>query len=136
MGRPEKRVIHMAGGRTHITVDKGQRHFFEEHRFTERSIEEVRHDLRREPCELVEFHCMLVRSEVLERLGPLDEGLMSQAEHSDLCLLVREEGGTVYFEPEAAVTYVTSGPWRWSDYPFFVRRWSRHGVMRPSSASV
>lgn len=124
IGRPEKQIVHMAGGLTHIKVEEGQRRFFEEHRFSDRRLEEVRHDLRREPCELLEFHCMLARTEVFERLGPLDEQLLSLAEHNDLCLLVREHGGTVYFEPASVVTYITSGPFRWSDYSFFLRRWS------------
>ena len=114
----------MAGGLTHITVEQGRRQFAEEHRFAEQRLDEVRHDLRRKPSELIEFHCMLARTEIFERLGLLDERLMSQAEHTDLCLLVRDHGGEVYFEPESIVTYITTGPMRWSDYPFFLRRWS------------
>jgi hypothetical protein len=69
---------------------------------------------------------MLVRTEVFgeQRLGPLDESLLSLAEHTDLCLLVRKRGGEVFFEPSAAVTYITTGPFGLSDYAFFLRRWS------------
>jgi hypothetical protein len=49
---------------------------------------------------------------------------MSIAEHTDVCLLARQHGGEVYFEPESVVTYITSGPFGWSDYTYFLRRWS------------
>ena len=49
---------------------------------------------------------------------------MSMAEHSDLCLLIRRAGGEVYFEPTAIVTYITTGRLGWSDYRYFLRRWS------------
>jgi len=68
---------------------------------------------------------MLVRTEVFERLGPLDEEFKSVAEHTDLCLLVRREGGAVYFEPGSSVTYITSGGFSAADYAYFARRWSR-----------
>jgi hypothetical protein len=67
---------------------------------------------------------MLVRTELFEQIGPLDEELRSVCEHSDLCLLVRQRGHAVYFEPAAVVTYVTSGRFRPSDYRFYFRRWS------------
>src|SRR5262249_33990941 len=52
------------------------------------------------------------------------EGLYGMAEHLDLCLLVREAGGAIYFEPAAAVTYVTTGGLSLRDVPYFLRRWS------------
>jgi hypothetical protein len=49
---------------------------------------------------------------------------MSTPEHIDLCLAVREAGGTVYFEPSSIVTYVTPPPFAWTDLPYFFLRWS------------
>jgi hypothetical protein len=83
---------------------------------------------------------MLVRTDVLgeRRLGPLDEGLLSMAEHTDLCLLVRQHGGEVYFEPNAVVTYITTGPLCRSDYAFFLplERGLERGVHRALSGEV
>lgn len=124
IGEPGREEIHMAAGDAHIEEWRGGRRFVERHRFAGKRTAEVRHNLRRIPCEQVEFHCMLVRTETFEQLGPLDEELRSVCEHSDLCLLVRQHGHEVYFEPDSAVTYVTTGRFRWSDYRFFFRRWS------------
>ena len=66
---------------------------------------------------------MLVRTEVFERTGPLDEGLMSTREHIDFCMTVTHHGGTTYLEPTSIVTYVPGQPER-SDLPFFMLRWS------------
>jgi GT2 family glycosyltransferase len=121
---PERQEIHMAAGDARIEERPGGRRFVERHRFAGRRPAEVRAHLVRQPCEQVEFHCMLVRAEAFERLGPLDEELRSVAEHSDLCMLVRGQGGEVYFEPDSVVTYITSGRFSWSDYAFFFWRWS------------
>jgi GT2 family glycosyltransferase len=124
IGEPEKEEIHMAAGDAHIEERPTGRRFVERHRFAGKRPSDVRAHLVRQPCEQVEFHCMLVRAEVLARLGPLDEDLRSVAEHTDLCMLVRRAGGEVYFEPDAVVTYITSGRFRMADYAFFFRRWS------------
>jgi GT2 family glycosyltransferase len=124
IGEPEQQEIHMAAGDARIEERPSGRRFVERHRFAGKRPVEVRAHLVRQPCEQVEFHCMLVCMEVFERLGPLDEALLSLAEHTDLCLLVRRHGGEVYFEPEAIVTYITGGRFGWSDYAFYFRRWS------------
>src|SRR5262245_23817521 len=103
VGEPERQVIHMAAGDARIEDRPSGRCFVEQHRFAGRRSAEIRSELRRMPCEQVEFHCMLVRAEVFERLGRLDEGLRSMAEHTDLCMLARRSGGEVYFEPAASV---------------------------------
>ena len=125
IGEPEAQEIHMAAGDARIEDRPGGRRFIERHRFAGKRSADVRAHLVRQPCEQVEFHCMLVRTEVFERLGPLDEQLKSVAEHTDLCLLVRREGGAVYFEPGSVVTYITGGVFTAADYAFFFRRWSR-----------
>jgi GT2 family glycosyltransferase len=124
IGEPEQQEIHMAAGDARIEERPGGRRFVERHRFAGKRPAEVRARLVRQPCEQVEFHCMLVRAEVFERLGPLDEELRSVAEHTDLCMLVRRHGGDVYFEPDAIVTYITSGRFGLWDYAYFFRRWS------------
>lgn len=123
IGEPERQEIHMAAGDARIEERPAGRRFVERHRFAGKRPDEVRAHLRRMPCEQVEFHCMLVRAEVFERLGPLDEGLRSMAEHTDLCMLARRAGGEVYVEPAAVVTYITSGRFSPADYGYFFWRW-------------
>ena len=124
IGQPLHEVIHMAGGDARIRETQGRRRLHEKHRFCNKRASEVRAQFRREPCELVEFHCMLVRREVFQDLGPLDEALLSTREHLDICLTVREAGGTVWFEPNAVVTYVTATSFAWTDIPYYLLRWS------------
>ena len=123
IGKPENRIIHMAGGDAHVREVDGQRYFHEQHRLTRTPLAKVKDELRRTECELVEFHCMLVRMGVFEQIGPLDEAFLSSGEHIDLCLGVREQGGTVYFEPSSLVTYRTSPIFALSDLPYYRLRW-------------
>ena len=123
-GKPEDQIIHMAGGQANFRQQQGKRELCEGHMFRGKRLPAVRSQLQRGATELIEFHCVLVRTEVFENLGPLDEKLMSSPEHIDLCLAVREAGGTVYFEPGSIVTYVTPPPFALTDLPFFLLRWS------------
>ena len=125
MGDPERQIIHMAGGILHIREEYGKRILYEKDYFAGKHITEVPIPLEREPREVVEFHCMLVRKEVFERLGLLDEKLLSVREHEDLCLAVQEAGGSIYLEPNAVVTYVHPPPLALSDLSYFMLRWSK-----------
>jgi hypothetical protein len=107
IGEPEREEIHMAAGDAQIEEWRGSHRFIDRHRFAGKRPAEVRHHLLRMPCEQVEFHCMLVRMEAFEQLGELDEELRSVCEHSDFCLLVRQHGHQVYFEPDSVVTYTS-----------------------------
>jgi len=124
LGELELRVIHMAGGTLNIMEHQGKRVLHDEHRFVDTPISELTAPLERGPCDYVEFHCMLVRTDVFERLGPLDEGLLSIHEHIDLAMAVSRSGGTVYVEPKAMTTYIPPPPGEWYDLPYFMIRWS------------
>ncbi len=81
--------------------------------------------LRREACDMLETHCMLVRTDLLAALGDFDEGLLSGNDHVDLSLRARALGATLLFEPAAMVNYSSPRlPGGWYDLPFFLRRWS------------
>jgi hypothetical protein len=114
----------MAAGECHVREEGGRRALVDRHRLVGKRWEDVRGSLKREPVELIEYHCMLMRMEALERLGPLDEALLSTREHLDLCMTIQQAGGPIYFEPAAAVTWMAPPPLAWSDLPFFLKRWS------------
>src|SRR6202035_552772 len=49
--------------------------------------------------------CMLVRREVVERIGPLDERFFMYGEDLDWCLRTRQAGWTVRYEPAIVVQH-------------------------------
>lgn len=122
-GRPGFERIHCAGGASRVEELEGRRLFFEEHYFAGKHLNNVG-PLQRAACEMAEFHCMLVRVEAFERLGELDEQLLSTHEHNDLCMAIKNAGRDVYCEPSAVVTYVTVPPIALLDLPYYLFRWS------------
>jgi GT2 family glycosyltransferase len=127
IGDPPFRRVHSAGGDSYIGESPAGRSFHESHRFIDVPLDDaVRASLVREPMNLVEFHCMLVRSAIFDRIGPLDEQLSSAGEHSDLCMTVRAAGGRIMFEPSSMVNQFLPllFPRDLASLPFFLSRWS------------
>lgn len=123
-GDPEQHIVHMAGGDYAFDGDAGRRSFSTVHRHQGQRLGDIGVELNREPVDFVEFHCMLARTEFIQSLGGLDEGLLSTREHLDVCLAASELGEEVYFEPGSRVTYLTPPPIDRADLSFFLRRWS------------
>jgi GT2 family glycosyltransferase len=123
-GKPEHQIVHMYGGRAQFRGEPGQRRFIQSHRFLRHHLSDIAPQLKREETELIEFHCVLVRTEILKALGPFDEGYPSLLEHADFALTVRQSGGAVYVEPASIVAYVTPQVLSLSDLRFFLWRWS------------
>ncbi len=119
--------IHQAGGTLSIVEEHGRRVLRERHHHAGAHVAALP-PLERRPCDVVEFHTMLIRRDVLLRLGPLDERLTTR-EHVDLCLAARAAGDRVWFEPTAVITYVAPPPFAWSDVAYFRRRWSRRTAL-------
>lgn len=57
------------------------------------------------PAEWVSGACVMLRRDVLERLGGFDEGFFMYGEDKDLCLRVRRAGLEVRFEPDAVAVH-------------------------------
>ena len=128
IGKPLHRTIHLAGGEAHIRVETEDhtvhRKVHEKHYFVNRPVAEVQDQLYRQQCEFAEFHCMLVRTDIFDKIGPLDEKLLSTREHIDFCMSVTGAGGTVFCEPASVVTYVPGLKFEWAELSFFFLRWS------------
>lgn len=123
--KPFNEIIHFAGGESHIWTDKlGRRRLREKMYRQGQRVSQVRETLKRQETELAEFHCVLVRRSVFDRIGFLDEAMMCTKEHLDFCMTVREAGGKVYFEPQSVVTYVPGPPLKLYDVHFYMLRWS------------
>ena len=125
---PLHEIVHFAGGESHVWLDttKNQvRRRLREKMYKQgHRVVEISNSLQRTKTELAEFHCMLVRSEIFERIGLLDEALLNTKEHLDFCMNVASVGGSVYFEPACIVTYVPGPPLEWTDLHYYMLRWS------------
>jgi GT2 family glycosyltransferase len=118
-------LIHYGGGDAGIrtTTEDGarQRQVYKQNPWNGQRISQVLDQLKRQPTGFVEFHCALLRTDLFERVGVLDESLHCE-DHLDFSLRVQEAGETIYFEPASYVTYVP-GPLEWTDIPYYLLRW-------------
>ncbi len=124
IGNPKDEIIHMAGGEIHFIEKDGKRRFHEVLRFMDRPMSEVRGELKSEATELLEFHCLLVRTDAFDRIGPLDEDMKSHLDNVDFCLSIAKAGGWFFYEPASVACYVAPPPFAPSDYAHFLQRWS------------
>ena len=121
LGDPLKRQIHTAGAELAIQGDGAGKHMHERHHWVNADARSVR--LSRGAIDLVEFHCLLARREVLKAV-PLDEQLLSFLDHNDFCLQAKAAGFSIYSEPSAVVSHLSPPPLALSDIPYFFLRWS------------
>jgi GT2 family glycosyltransferase len=121
--RRAQQRVHMVGGENHI-VDAGTSRWLRERHVHAGGALTDLPELVAGATEQVEFHCMLVRRDVFDRLGPLDEQLRSVREHLDLCLRVREHGGEVWSDPDVTATYASVDRMSISDRVYWLVRWS------------
>jgi N-acetylglucosaminyl-diphospho-decaprenol L-rhamnosyltransferase len=63
------------------------------------------HNVMRE-VDWVNGACMMVRREILDRIGGLDEGYFIYAEEVDWCYRIRKAGWRIYFTPDAEVVHL------------------------------
>jgi GT2 family glycosyltransferase len=124
IGEPLWRRVHIAGGVLRLEETPTGRRLIDRHEMSNRPYEDVAPTIVRRPCGFVEFHAMLVRRDVFDRLGLLDEQLLSGPEHFDLCLQVLRAGGSIWIEPEARVNYLPAKRLTASDVRFYMLRWS------------
>lgn len=128
IGTPLHDRIHLAGGEARIFMDtKGnqiRRRLYEKRFLVNRSIAVIKHQLYRRSCEFAELHCTLVKRDIFDQIGPLDEQLLSTQADMDFCLTINQLGGRMFCEPASVVTHATQGAYRWSDLPYFMLRWS------------
>lgn len=132
-GFPVHSLVHQASGKfsddraAFFSKPFGERQFVEIQGFYGSPLKDVRDQLFREETDTCEFHCVLARRSVFDRIGPLDEGLYATREHFDFCMSVLQAGGKIMFEPASVVTAIFPGteyPVTKDDLPYFLLRWS------------
>jgi GT2 family glycosyltransferase len=122
---PVHEIVHFAGGESHIFVDKKGRRRLREKMYKQgQRVADVYDKLKRSPTELAEFHCVLVRRSIFDRIGFLDEAFLNTKEHLDFCMSVAKVGESIYFEPACIVTYVPGPPLELTDLHYYMLRWS------------
>jgi GT2 family glycosyltransferase len=127
-GLPPHEVIHFAGGESHVEprehAGSTERHMIERIYRQGHRLPDVRHQLQRSPTGGFEFHCVLIRTSLLEQIGPFDEALLSVRENVDFAILAALSGASIYVEPASVITYVGYTPLAWSDIPYYLLRWN------------
>ncbi|MBE9061713.1 glycosyltransferase family 2 protein [cf. Phormidesmis sp. LEGE 11477] len=117
-------AIHQIGGTIIFKELPGGRKWMVERRPHMHSpLNKLKAPLQAQPTGLVEFHCVLSRRDVFDKVGLLDEALISMAEETDFSLGILEAGGTIYTEPASVITYLRPTVLDESDLPFFRLRW-------------
>jgi GT2 family glycosyltransferase len=132
-GQPAHTKIHQAGGEFAPDPEEffrqpyGRRMLVDVVNRQDQKVADVRHELKRERTQCPEFHCMMARRSLFDRIGPFDEQVLATQEHVDFGIAVAQVGGLVMFEPASVVTYFHPNrqrPIAPSDWPYFLVRWS------------
>jgi GT2 family glycosyltransferase len=117
-------VIHMAGGG--LDWQRGDSGndvaLIGSHRCAGAKLGQI--TLRREECDFVEFHCMLMRREVFRDPLIFDETIVCVHEHIHASLVAGELGYKTVLEPAAKVNYLAFFPYTLADLSNFRWRWS------------
>jgi glycosyltransferase involved in cell wall biosynthesis len=119
-----KPKIHMSSGSLEHTATPQGTVMTESHDLVDAYPEDVAAQLVRKPCDFVEFHCMMLSSEVLKKMGGLDASILNVHEHIDTALSVKQQGYAIYTEPAAQVNYLAYAPYVLDDVPIHRWRWA------------
>ncbi len=60
-------------------------------------------------CEWISFACVLIRREVLRRVGPMDEAMFMYFEDTDYGVRARKAGDQVWYAPQSRVVHLGGG---------------------------
>ncbi len=127
---PLHKVIHCTGGVADIKKDTidGKDGFVMVDKIANQGkrVWKLRNELIREQTHMAEFHCVLIRRDIFDKIGALDENILNTKEHIDFTYRVKQAGEKIYFEPDSLLTYVPGPPLKFSDLHFYMLRWSNH----------
>lgn len=142
--KPVHEIVHCAGGEympskelekflrgepavKQTRENKGKWRIKEKTPYQNQPLADVADKLKRQSTGFIEFHSMLVRREIFEKIGMLDEDFSCTKEYIDFAMSVNKAGGEIYLEPASVVTFLThppAPPLKWEDLPYFMLRWS------------
>ena len=113
-----KNKIHMFGGDININNNN----FMEKHYLVNESNDIIK-NLKPRKCDYVEFHCLMVRTDLL-KMGILDPSILMIHEHIDLSLSAKKLGYATYTTPYSMITYVNEVELTEYDLSLFKERWN------------
>ena len=116
--------VHMAGGRLVERLAPDGKVLVEAHRYIDADPAKLAGRVVRGPVDCVEFHCMLVRTELARQPRFLDGEIACVHEHVDVALALRAQGKPVFLEPAAQVTYLAFAPHVLEDLALLRSRWN------------
>jgi hypothetical protein len=116
--------IHMAGGRCRIVETDGRRRVDADMALYDVPAADA-WPAARFRTELLEYHCVLVRNDVLLADGMHDDRLRSGHDMYDLALKISAAGGECWLEPAATAFYDRPRDLDAADRDFYTLRWSR-----------
>jgi GT2 family glycosyltransferase len=126
-GEPLGERVHFAGGDVEIQErrenGRSVRHVKDRMFHAQRKRASVQDSLERGPVRLVEFHAVLMKTDVHRRVGAFDDQLITR-DHVDYCLRLADVDAKIVFEPAAVVHYLPGPPADRHDLYFFMVRWS------------
>jgi hypothetical protein len=111
-------LIHMFGGNTTVSGN----HFVEKHYLCDQP-EYIIKNLQTRECDFVEYHCLMVRTELLKR-GALDDSLCIIHQHIDLSLMAKKMGYKTFTTPHSIITYENEAGINDYEADFFRERWN------------
>lgn len=127
---PAFETVHCIGGETVAFEEEVQgvskKGIRDEIHYQKHRIADVLSEITRCETGLTEFHCVLVKTELLHRLGGLDEGMINTKEHLDFSLAAKDANARLFIEPESVVNYVGDLPLKTNELPFYFFRWNTH----------
>lgn len=119
--------VHVAGIQTKTRTKKSGRQWFQQKQLLyAQKLRDVEHTLERTAVDSVEFHCILIRRDILNQIE-LDELFDSLASHTDLCNQVHDLGWPIFIEPSARVIFLNPrqiNGFEPTDVPFYRFKWS------------
>ncbi len=120
--------VHMAGGELRIATRPEGRALFELHTLLDADLSAMDGRTRPEPCDFLEYHCVLARTDLVRGPDGLDPGIVCVHEHIDLTFLARRRGLGIFMEPRARVDYIAFADYHLYDLPYFDWRWRPDAV--------
>lgn len=120
----DQQIVHFAGGSLEFKYKDGSLDLFDKRFFSQNYLNQVQSLILREPTQIIDFNCVLVRTSIFQKIGNLDEKLMSITEEIDFCLSVFAVGEHIYLEPQSIVNYVRVIDLKLSDLPYYFLRWN------------
>ena len=115
----KKNKIHMYGGDTNITNNN----FSERHYMVDQD-KNIVNTLKPRKCNFVEYHCLMIRTDLLKINNVLDPSLLIVHQHIDLSFTVKELGYDTYVTPYSVITYVNDVKIEDYEKDFFKTRWN------------